>query len=302
MKLKSVLTLSLLALPALFSCSSDNEGGETPEPKPTPSQKIPINISVPLTRASDTTFDVGDKIGLYVVNRNADGTAAPLATSGNHVTNMCYTYNATWTPDQPVYWQDGTTHADFYLYYPYTASLSSVTAMPFSVKANQSAEANFKAGDFLLGSALDVTPSESAVVINAKHVMSQMLIKLAAGNGFTDATLAAATVNVKINNLKTNATVNLSTAAVSATGSATSITPYHSNGVYKAMVVPQTVGEGNLITITVNGRDFNLSKAFTFVSGKQHQFTVTLSKTSSGVNVNITNWETDNIDNGGTAE
>lgn len=40
----------------------------------------------------------------------------------------------------------------------------------------------------------------------------------------------------------------------------------------------------------------------TLEAGKKHKFTVTLSKTSNGVNVNITKWEDDGIDYGGTAE
>ena len=67
-------------------------------------------------------------------------------------------------------------------------------------------------------------------------------------------------------------------------------------------MVPQTVDETNLITVTVNGRDYNLTKGFTFESAVRHTFTVTVSKTSNGINVNIEGWTDDNIDNGGTAE
>ena len=107
---------------------------------------------------------------------------------------------------------------------------------------------------------------------------------------------------MKINGVKCNSTVNLSTGAVTATGDATSVTPLFSDNSYKALIVPQTVGAGNLITVTVDGRDFNLKKEFTFESSKSHKFTVTLSKTSNGVNVNINPWGDDGTDNGGTAE
>ena len=56
------------------------------------------------------------------------------------------------------------------------------------------------------------------------------------------------------------------------------------------------------ITVNVGGKDYNLKKAFTFVSGKCHKFTVTVSKTRNGINVNIDGWETDGTDNGGVAE
>ena len=107
---------------------------------------------------------------------------------------------------------------------------------------------------------------------------------------------------MKINGIKTQATVDLATKAVTPTGTATSITPLKENGSYKAIIVPQTVAQGNLVTVTVDGRDYNLQKAFTFESGKRHKFTVTLSKTSNGINVDIDDWEDDGTDNGGTAE
>ena len=49
----------------------------------------------------------------------------------------------------------------------------------------------------MIGKTTDVAPTESSVKIEAKHAMSQMTIKLVAGNGFTDATLAAAKISVK---------------------------------------------------------------------------------------------------------
>ncbi len=289
----------------LFSCSS---GGSTDPDVPNPPQpdkpsveKQPINISTTITRATETTFENGDQVGLFVVNRNADGTADVLKPSGNYVDNMLYTYNSTWTPATPVYWKDETTKADFYLYYPYRNTITSISAMPFDINANQSDVAAYKAADLLIGSTQNVAPTTSAVNIVAKHVMSQVEIVLKAGAGFTDASLAASKVAVGINGLKTSATVDLASSVVTATGSAATVMPYKDGTVYRAIVVPQEVAQTNLITVNVDGRDFNLPKAFTFLSGKRHTFTVTLDKTSSGVNVTIGAWEDDGIDNGGTA-
>lgn len=305
---KNKLTTMLLSCSLLLLCACGGAGGDdgtspTPTPTPTPTAKVPIRITTSITsRATDYGFEAGDKVGIYVVNRSTEGAQQALLASGNHVNNMCYTYNATWTPDQQTYWSDNSTHADFYLYYPYTASISDVEAYTVNVPADQSTEAAYKQGDFLVGSTLNVAPTESAVTINAKHVMSQMQVILAAGNGFTAETLTAANPTVKINNIKTSSTVSLSTGKPTATGSATSITPLLTDGVYKAIIVPQAVEECNLITVTVDGRDYNLPKAFSFERGKTHKFTVTISKTSNGVNVNITGWETDETDHGGVAE
>lgn len=305
-KIKS-MTIAACTLLAMCACSSESGNTTTPEPNPTPdTEKIPININTTVTsRATDNAFEVNDNIGLFVVNYNADGTAAALQTTGNHVNNMKYTYNGSWVPATQTYWKDNTTHADFYMYYPYTSSISSVEAMPFSVSADQSTTANYKAGDLMIGKTANVTPTANAVKMNAKHVMSQMVISLVAGNGFTEASLASSQVNVKINRLKTQSTANLSTGAVTAKGDDADITPLKEDGAYKAIIVPQTVGEGNLITVNVDGRDFNLAKSENFTAfegGRKYKFTVTLSKTSNGVNVNITKWEDDGIDYGGTAE
>ena len=128
------------------------------------------------------------------------------------------------------------------------------------------------------------------------------MINLEAGNGFTKESLASAAVSVRVNGVKCGATVNLATGAVVPTGEATAVIPFAYDNSYKALIVPQTVAEGDLITVTVDGTDFNFRKGFTFESGKNHKFTITLSKTSNGVNVNINPWNDDNIDNGGTAE
>lgn len=309
MKMKK-LRMLLLATLALCACSSGGDGaGDSPgvPNPPTGDKRQPINIGMTVndrenTRVTDLAFEVGDQIGLFVVNRNADGTAQALKTTGNHVDNMRFTYNATWTPDAPIYWLDDKTNADFYIYYPYTATVADVAAMPFSVNADQSAEAAYKAGDVIIGSRTNVAPTEAAVMINAHHAMSQMLITLVPGNGFTEESLAAAEVSVRVNGVKTNATIDLATATVTAVGDISAVTPLKTGDAYKALIVPQTVAEGNLLTVTVDGKEYNLVSGIAFESGKRYNCTVKLSKTSEGVNVTIGDWEDDGTDYGGTAE
>ena len=185
--MKKLFTV-LAAIAAFVSCSKNTEEVvETPM-----SDKLPINISTTLTRATDSAFEVGDKVGIFVVNQpNA------LVVSGNHVDNMGFSYSTTWTPDSPIYWLDKTTKADFYCYYPYAESVST-TAHTFATKANQSQLADYKASEFLWGKTAGVTPTEEAVNITTNHTFSNALIILKPGDGFTEATLAAATKSVKI--------------------------------------------------------------------------------------------------------
>ena len=64
----------------------------------------------------------------------------------------------------------------------------------------------------------------------------------------------------------------------------------------------QLVEYGNHITIGVGGKKYNFTKEFRFESKKEHNFTITVNKTSNGINVNIDPWENDGTDNGGSAE
>lgn len=289
--MKKIFTL-LAAMAAMVSCSNNVEDVPTiPE-----ADKLPINISTTLTRATDSAYEAGDKVGIFVVNEPNS-----LKASGNHVDNMGFTYSTTWIPDTPIYWLDQTTKADFYCYYPYTEA-ASTTAHSFTTKADQSSLANYKASEFLWGKTTGVAPTEEAVNITTNHTFSNALVILKPGDGFTEESLAAATKSVKICGVKTNATINLATGVATANGNATEVTPYLENGQYRALIVPQTTAEGALIVVTVDGVDYTLSRSMTFKANKQHKFTVTLNKVSNGVNVGIGGWETDEEDYGGSAE
>ncbi len=290
----------------MAGCGGGKESQEptpvTPSPTPSATEKMEIRISpsVAGSRATDYGFEKGDCIGLYVVNYS-NGVPGTLTNSSNHVNNMRFRYDGTWTPDSKVTWGDNETHADFYAYYPY-ASVSTVTAYNFAVRADQSTESAYKASDLMIGNTKNVAPTTSAIEIPVSHTMSKANIYLEAGNGFTAESLAASEISVKINGVKCNASVNIATGEVTATGTETTLTPLYTDNHYKALIVPQRVESANLITVNVDGQDYNLQKEFTFESGKSHNFTITLSKTSAGVNVNITPWIDDDTDNGGTAE
>lgn len=301
MKKTYYLLFSLLFIAG--GCSGGDDPVPTPTPKPEPpvTQKIPISLNYGIvSRATDTAFETGDKIGLYVVNYN-NGSAGTLQNSGNHVNNMQFSHtNSVWTPTTPIYWKDETTKADFYAYYPYGAP-ANVTAYPVTVAQNQSTEAAYKASLFLWGKTAGVTPTAQAVNIQTGHLLSSAVIKVVPGDGFTQETLAAATVSVKINQVKTGASINLITGVATATGDAASIVPLKGTGQYKAIVVPQALSADNFITVTIDSKEYNLDKEFTFEKGKQHTFTVTVSKTANGINVGINPWVTDEDDHGGVA-
>ena len=287
----------------LAACSSSGSEDNSPVNPETPATKLPIKLNTRLSRVSDASFDSGDHIGLYVVNY-ANGTTGTLKNTGNHVNNMRFTYTASsvWEADTPVYWADNETHADFYAYHPYTGSISHVNQLSFSVKTSQAAEADYKGSDFVYGKTANVAPTENAVNIMASHLMSNMLITVKPGNGFTSEALAAADIQVAVNGVKTAATIDLATGAVTASGGAKTCTPWLSDGTYKLLVVPQTVASTQLITVTIDGKPYNLTKEFTFEQGKVYSFPVVVTRTNSGINVGVNPWEADGEDHGGLAE
>ena len=288
--------LALVATASLmFSCSQEEIIPDV--------ERIPINISVgQQTRANDTTYENGDEVGIYVVNYDGS-TAGTLAASGNQVDNMRFEYNdGTWTPDATIYWKDKNTAADFYAYYPYSAS-ANISAHPFAVNTDQSVEADFWASDFLWGKATKISPTSSAVPIVTNHSLSRILVDIKPGNGFTEESWAAATKSVKICNVKASATIDLSTGIATATGNNGEIIPLAADGGYKAMMVPQEVADNSkLIVVTVDGTDYVYRKGFTFKANTQHKFAVTINKSGCNVDVTIGEWKIDDTTNEGNAE
>jgi hypothetical protein len=266
-------------------------------------QKIPINISVgQSTRANDTTFTADDNVGLYVVNYTEEE-AGTLAASGNQVDNAKFTFNGSaWAPEKPVYWKDRSTAADFYAYYPYSESVNTA-AHPFSVKADQSKEADFWASDFLWGKATNVSPSPNPVSITTNHSLSRILVEIKPGKGFTDETWAAAAKSIKICDVKTAATIDLSTGVATATGDNGEIIPLAADAGYKAMMIPQAVADNSkLIVVTVDGVDYVYRKGFTFKANTQHKFSITVNQADGKIDISIGEWTTDDILNEGNAE
>ena len=142
--------------------------------------RVPIKISVdkPATksRANDSSFEEGDKIGLYVVNYE-NSAPGELAASGNYADNVEFTLSNTWTSYEEIYWKDQYTKTDFYVYYPYAADgIADVTAYSYGVYTNQSTEEYYFASDFLWGKKEGVSPTKEAVSISTKHLFSNALI------------------------------------------------------------------------------------------------------------------------------
>ena len=296
--LRSVTLLAILACGC--AKSQDPAPAPTPDPKPPVVEKIPIKISSSITKATETAYESGDRIGLFVVNRN-NGVKQELKTSGNHVNNAVFSFDGSrWNSDNELYWQDQATHADFYCYYPYASTVSDVHKLPVEVRTDQSAEGGYAASEVLWGKTEDVAPTGNPVSILTRHAFSNLIIILQPGDGYTEESLAADVQSILINNTHPHGTLDLETGTTTVTGSTGDIIPRKENGQYRAMVLPQSLNDQTLVSLQLNGYSFSLKQTITFEANKQHRCTLKVNKTSEGINVGIGAWDVDDNDYGGT--
>lgn len=287
-------------------------------------EKVPISLrgdinQLAVTRASDNGFAAGDQVGIWAVNYNED-TPGTLTLKDNQATNVRFTFDgsSTWTPDHDIYYKDKNTKVDIYGIYPYTSAISSIEAQPFEVQEDQStisahgSMGGYEASDFLWAKHEAAVPSPSVIQLLFQHKMSCVVVTLEKGNGFADGEFEALSQSVLINNVKRSALINLATGEVTATGavSARSTVPATYENGFRAIVVPQTVSAASsLFSITLGGTAYTYSEgsAFTYVAGKQHNFTVTVDKKADGgydvtVQTTISAWTNDNSSHEFTAK
>ena len=316
---KRFILMSLLSL-GLFASCEDNGWEGTEDTL----QKNPILLAgdieqAAVSRVNDSGFCNGDVMGVYIVDYqgNQPGT---LQNSGNRGNNVRHTFDESanqWNSAYDVYWKDKTTHIDVYGYYPFN-SPGDVNAYEFEVEKDQSKEADaeglggYEASDFLWGKAADIAPTDRVIRLSMKHRMSSAKITLVEGEGFAEKEWASLEKSVLVKGVKQNAKINLATGEVVATGSvaATGIIPYKKEDYFRAIVVPQTVSAGTvLFSMTVNGfpYTFKKEKAFAYVSGKMHNFSIKVDKkeetgdyTFTLLGESIVAWENDDVSHDAT--
>lgn len=266
------------------------------------------------TRADDQGFADKDEIGIFVVDYDGS-TPGTLKPRGNRADNLRFTFDEPswkWIPDHEIYYKDKITHIDVYGYYPYS-SPESVDAFVFEVQKDQSLESGngkmggYEASDFLWGKAADVAPSDRTITINFKHMMAMARITLAQGTGFDSAEWASLEKSVITESAIRTSTIDLKTGVVTVTGSrpATGTIACRYGNDWRCIIVPQTIAAGEaLFSMNVGGLPYSLRKGddFTFVAGKQHNFTITVNKRSDTgtyefvlTGESITPWENDPV-------
>jgi hypothetical protein len=280
--IKSITLLYTLSFAiGLTSCSNDNEESNNVAD----SNVIRFNVEHPaaLTRATDTSFESGDKVGIFLTDQNK---AVELA--GNYVTNIPLTFqNAKWTTSKPLYWNEGT--YDVYAYYPYMSPLISVTDQPFSVATDQNDGVGFEASDLLWTAKKGLTANSGTVNLQFAHRLSRMQLQLVKSDDYEGELPDDA--EVYVHNTVVDGTLDMNVGMVTCERHASAKTIKArslGNHCYAAIVIPQRLNNRvPLVEVVSHGVSYLYESRFLFKPGVQHNVQLVLSNNPDRVKIQI---------------
>lgn len=255
---RTLITL-LLSVATLLTACDTKDFGDTDTPAK--DKKVPLQlvsgITTTVTRAYDSSWETGDKIGVYTVKAGSTASSDVTRSGTYEDSNIAYvlsgtagnTATATATPGTYTYVYQGFTAADdlpgtdpvekkqIYLpidgsnvdvcaYYPYdntaTSSAVNVTLPTVQNLANQ------KTSDLMAAKALSATSAinidHTSAQLLFQHMLSKVIIRVMVGTGYSDSDLA--NLSVKLAGQATSAEFNPLTQALSNITGSEEITPY----------------------------------------------------------------------------
>ncbi len=287
MKRKTTITAlaAVLAAVSISSCSYE----EMPCNLSDGPKEMTFTISHPSqTRATDSGFESGDAVGVFVTDASAE-----LEIAGNTLNNERLLLSGSdWKPSKPLYWDEGI--YDIVAYYPYLDAISSVTELPFEVKTDQNTESptgpgGYEASDFLYAAVRGTEASDNPVNLQFHHIMSRLTIRLVKGEDFSGELPETATV--RIHNTVTAAEIDLRNgiATKSPTATVKSITAKQSGAkTYTAILVPQRIDNRvPLIEIEFGNNSYLFESRFQFKAGMHHIVNLVIDSNSTQMQIEI---------------
>lgn len=272
----------IIAGAAMLGACSDKQSMEVYTPD---KNEIVLNVLHPqqATRVTDSSFDVDDKIGVYVTQNDAE-----LQLAGNEVNNEPFIYKGNvWAAMRKVYWNEG--QHNIYAYYPYTSDVNDIADYNFCVQTDQSTDEAYTQSDFLWASAKDVEASDNAVDMLFEHKMSRVIVMLEKGEEFEGD--IPDNTEVYIYSTTPYAVVDLSTgdAAKNTYMSPETIKCKQlTNDTYTAIIVPQSItSQVPLVEIIIGDVSYLMYGKISFRPGYSHTMTVTLNHNPEKVKIEI---------------
>jgi hypothetical protein len=285
-KIHYILYSCLSILFALAGCSSnDNVADDVNVMK----FDILHPSQIASSKATETAFESGDSVGVYISNHNEI-----LQLAGNYANNEKISFDGTnWTPKRTIYWNDG--KYDVFAYYPYMPVVSAIDDLPFTVATDQTTQKSgtalggYEASDFLYAKDTAVVASSSAVKLQFKHRMSRLLVRLVKGDDYEGD--LPDTAEVYVHNTIPSATIDMNAGYVTryqyGTAKTIKANPLGNNK-YAAIIVPQRLSNRvPLIEVIAKGVSYLWESTFLFKPGVQHTVTLTIDKNPSQVKIDI---------------
>lgn len=229
----------------------------------------------PMSRATDTRFDIGDEISVYAVLAQSGDNKGYLESSGNYADNIRYTYNGTkFTSTEGIVPQSGEKYF-YHAVYPYSIIASDFFL--FSVKEDQRG-VNYTKSD--LCTAHTAATSATSVQLNFGHRLSKIIVNLEGSNWPSGDQV------LTLQSPKINAFVDLNEMTFEAAPSTGKVICAE-NGLnsFKVILPPQTISKSNFAVLTIGGRDYpvNLSNDVLLQSGIQKELTLTFDDANNSV-------------------
>lgn len=253
-----------------------------------------------MSRATDTSFEAGDAIGVSMYTESGF--------VGN-ATNVQYTTedkSGLFTSTNPMTWgaAGSAKTVDFKGVYPYKADAVADGKYSFTLATGEGA--SLSGNDVMYSSMTGVGVGAKNVELKFKHKLVKVVMQV-----YDQSRKLLPGATVKINKQQTSGTLDLADGTVTSTGDANATLDFASNtevsGEYQTIVMPSAATQGRVITITYNNVDYPCPvDMYAFDSGSKMIFSVTLNPesgtASQGTIVNATatvqNWTEQRIESG----
>ena len=296
MKMKNILNslfpwLAMTTLLSLQGC--ENEEGTAIHSRDT----VSFEIDAGGARATETTFETGDAIGVYAAVRMSSAPAT-LKTSGNYADNKRFVWNGSqFVADGDANEIAAGYETDYYAYYPYREDMGNPLDYDFSIQGDQ--REGITLSDFMYAANRSGT-TDKVITLAFSHRLSRLQVTYTPEAG-------EALSGVTIQRAKATANINLGTGTANTLGATSDIRMYNDGGTFTAVIPAQDRdADGTFLTLLFadgTKKDYTLTAKKEFLAGHttvipfmgkelQYTFTVSPETIGSGYSGGIYNDET----------
>jgi len=239
------------------------------------------NGLVPLSLSAEIQAEEVTRAGTSLLNSFSDGDALGINLtscingSGEALATTTYTVG-TGFASQP-YISVGQT-ATVTGYYPSSAA----SATSFSVQADQTTDANYKASDLMFAAAQSATKASPSPTLTFTHKMAKLIVNVTAESGVSSIT------SVTLNNISRTVDWTANTGTLGDLSNSGDITM--SNG-GAALIPPQTTSESNnFLTIVTNAGTATYKLGKEFAGSSVYTININVGLTNINASTTITGW------------